>query len=75
MNLELQARIARLIYCDVAKRYLQRYGGNIVRIETDADAESTFLYSRNWKLVGRISSLSQYPKPAVFTQPISEIPY
>ena len=57
-----KARRKRVIYRDVAVRYLERFGGSTFAVQTDVDASEIYLENEKGQVIGKVSSLDQYPK-------------
>lgn len=69
-----QARKKRIIYRDVACRYLQRFGGQTFGVQTDVDACEVYLENANGMIIGKVSTLDLYPK-GFDDVIVDEIPY
>ena len=57
-----KARRKRVIYRDVAVRYLQRFGGSTFAVQTAIDASEIFLQDANGRVLGAVSYQDKYPK-------------
>lgn len=57
-----RARTRRVIYRDVAIRYLQRFGGQTFAVQTDVDACEIYLENAKGLIIGKVSYLDLYPK-------------
>lgn len=57
-----RARKKRIIYRDVAVRYLRLFGGHIFSVQTDVDAPEAYLENAKGMILGKVSTLDQYPK-------------
>ena len=69
-----KARRKRIIYRDVAARYLRRFGGSTFTVQTDVDASETYLENEKGQVLGKVSSLDQYPK-GFDDAIVADIPY
>jgi len=70
-----RARSRRVIYRDVAIRYLQRYGGQTFAVQTDVDACEIYLENAKGMIIGKVSYLDLYPKHHPDDAIVDEIPY
>ena len=57
-----KARRKRIIYRDVAVRYLRLFGGETFSVQTDVDACEVYLENAKGMILGKVSSLDLYPK-------------
>ena len=62
----------RIIYSDVACRYLKIYGGHTEFVRTDVDDGYPVLIDLDGETRGQVSMFDKFPKPAEI---VSEIPY
>lgn len=69
-----RARMKRIIYRDVAVRYLERFGGQTFSVQTDVDACEVYLENKQGTIIGKVSSLDLYPK-GFDDAIVSDIPY
>ena len=57
-----KARRKRVIYRDVAVRYLERFGGSTFAVQVAVDQSEIYLENAKGQVIGKVSSLDQYPK-------------
>ena len=57
-----KARRKRIIYRDVAVRYLQMFGGHTFAVQTAIDDCEIYLENAKGQVIGKVSSFDQYPK-------------
>ena len=57
-----RARMKRIIYRDVAVRYLRLFGGQTFSVQTDVDACEVYLENKQGMILGQVSSFDLYPK-------------
>ena len=69
-----KARRKRVIYRDVAVRYLQRFGGHTFAVQVAVDHSEIYLENAKGQVIGKVSSLDQYPK-GFDDAIVSDIPY
>lgn len=57
-----RAEMKRMIYRDVAVRYLRLFGGQTFAVQTDVDACEIYLENAKGQIIGAVSYLDKYPK-------------
>ena len=68
-----KARRKRIIYRDVAVRYLQRFGGQTFAVQTEIDDCEIYLENANGQIIGSVSYVDKYPKPPATD--LSDMPF
>ena len=58
-----KARRKRVIYRDVAVRYLERFGGQTFAVQTEVDDNEIYLENVNGQIIGAVSYADKFPKP------------
>ena len=70
----IASRRKRVIFRDVAVRYIERFGGQTFAVQTDFDASEIFLQDANGRIIGAVSYQDKYPKPPAHTD-FADMPF